>query len=218
MKKIFEIAKNNLLFNDIGYSDFCSMYTCLNCSIKSFEKKEIIFLAGNPIDMVGIVLIGSVQILKEDSAGDTVMLSEIVPGQMFGETFACAGISHSPVMVIANENSEILFVNFKKIVSMCKNSCLYHQKLIENMLKVIALKNLYLNQKIEILSKKTIRDKLLCFFEFERKGSKKFTINFSREDLAIYIASDRSAMCAELSRMQKDGVIKYSKNIFEIIS
>ena len=123
---------------------------------------------------------------------------------MFGEAFACAEISHIPVTVTATADSKVLFLNFKKLVSTCNNSCIFHTKLIENMLKAIALKNLFQSQKIEILSKKTIREKLLCFFDFERNGSIKFTIRYNREDLASFIAADRSAMCAELSRMRSE--------------
>ena len=217
MKEIFDIIKYNMLFNDIGYSDFCSMYTCLDCKVQNYKRRDTVFFIDNPIELVGIVLSGRVRILKEDINGNMTMLAEILPGEMFGETFACAGISHSPVTVIANENSKILFFNFRRIVSVCKSSCSYHSKLLENMLKIIALKNLYLNQKIEILSKKTIRDKLLCFFEFERKGNNTFTINYNREELAAYIGADRSAMCAELSRMQKDGLVMYNKNNFIIL-
>lgn len=216
MKEIFDIAKKNIIFNEISYSDFCHIFKCLDCKVYNFEKKQILFLAGNRIDIVGIVISGSVNIIKEDSDGVVTLLTEILQGEMFGETFACAGISHSPVTVISNSNSKVLFFNFKKIVSSCKNNCIFHTRLIENMLKIIAMKNLFLNQKIEIISKRTIREKLLCFFDFERKGNKKFIINYNREELSAFIGSDRSAVCAELSRMQKAGLIKYNKNNFEI--
>ncbi|MEG0942227.1 MAG: Crp/Fnr family transcriptional regulator [Angelakisella sp.] len=217
MKEIFDIIKGNMLFENIGYTDFSSLYSCLSCRVQKFEKKEAIVLAGDAIDFVGIVLEGSVQIIKETMDGDTMMIAEILAGEMFGETFACASISHSPVTVVASEKSSILFFDFRKIISVCKSSCVFHNRLIENMLKIVARKNLFLNQKIEILSKKNIREKLLCFFEYERKGSPKFTVAYNREELAAYIAADRSAMCAELSRMQRDGLIKYHKNFFELL-
>ena len=217
MKELFDIVKSNTLFEDMAYSDFSRLYSCLDGMVKSFDNKDVIVLAGDPIPFIGLVIEGSVQILKEDSQGDTMMLAEILPSEIFGETFACALISHSPVTVIASEKSRVLFLNFRKIISVCKNSCVFHQKLIENMMKTLARKNLFLNQKIEILSKKTTREKLLCFFDYARKGSSRFTIDYNREELADYIAADRSAMCAELSRMQRDGIIKYHKNEFELM-
>jgi CRP-like cAMP-binding protein len=193
------------------------MFDCLSARKKFYQKGEIILLSGNTVNFVGLVLSGSVQIIKDDDDGRVNIIAELGASELFGETFACAGIDHSPVTVIAAENSEILLMNYRKIITTCKSSCSFHAKLIENMLNLIARKNLMLNQKIEVLSHRSTREKLLCFFNLHRGAAKRFTIPFNREELAQYICVDRSAMSAELSRMRDEGLIKFDKNDFEML-
>jgi CRP-like cAMP-binding protein len=85
------------------------------------------------------------------------------------------------------------------------------------MLKLLAKKNLMLNQKIEILSKRTTKDKLTCYFDFIRGAAKRFTIPFNREELARYLCVDRSAMSSELCKMRDEGLIEFNKNEFFIL-
>jgi CRP-like cAMP-binding protein len=216
MKQFFEFPKKNPLFDGIALSDFEKMFDCLSARKKLYQKGEIILLSGNPVNFVGLVLSGSVQIIKDDEDGRSNILAEFGASELFGETFACAGIDHSPVTVIAAENTEILQLDYRKVITTCRSSCSFHIKLIENMMKLIARKNLILNQKIEILSKRTTREKLLCFFNLHRSSSKKCIIPFNREELAQYLCVDRSAMSAELSKMKNEGILNFEKNTFEI--
>ena len=217
MKKIFETVKNNPLFNGIAVSDFEKMITCLSAKAKSYEKDEVILLSGDAVTFVGIILSGSVKIIKEDMDGRITILTELGVSELFAEVFACAGIDRSPVTVQAAENSEIFFIDYKKIITACASSCLFHTKLIENMLGLIAAKNLMLNSKIEILSKRTTREKLLTFFDMQRGVATKFIIPYNREELANYLCVDRSAMSIELGKMKKEGLINYNKNQFELL-
>ncbi|MDR2900428.1 MAG: Crp/Fnr family transcriptional regulator [Treponema sp.] len=217
MKRLFEVPQSNPLFDGIAFSDFERMFDCLSARKKLYQKGEIILLSGNSVNFVGLVISGSVQVIKNDEDGRVNILAELGASELFGETFACAGIDHSPVTVIASEKTEILLMNYRKIITICKSSCSFHAKLIENMLALIARKNLMLNQKIEILSKRTTREKLLCFFNLHRATAKKFTIPFNREELAQYICVDRSSMSAELGKMRDEGIIKFEKNEFEIL-
>ena len=217
MKEIFEIIKYNPLFSGINASDYTAMFDCFNTKIKKYSKNDIILLTGDRIDHIGIVTRGSVRIYKEDWEGNQTILADILVNGLFGEVFACAGINTAPVTILACSDCEVLFIDFEKISKQCCKLCSFHSTIIENMLKIIASKNLMLNQKIDILSKRTLREKLLCYFEYQKKGNSKFTISFNREELASYICANRSVVSAELSRMQKDGLISYSKNDFEIL-
>jgi len=217
MKKIFETVKDNPLFQGIAYSDFEGMLNCLSAKTSWYNKNEIILLSGNTVKFVGLILAGSVKILKEDLNGRVAILTELVAPEVFGEVFACAGIDHSPVTVQAAEKTHVLFIDYKRIISSCSSACPFHSKLIENMLKLIAVKNLMLNQKIEILTKRTTREKLLAFFDMQRGMAVKFTIPYNREELAHYLCVDRSAMSNELSKMRNDGLIKFNRNTFEIL-
>ena len=217
MKKIFDAVKNNPLFYGIGADDFDAMLNCIQANLQIYQKGEIALLAGAPVKAVGLIISGSVQVFREDGDGRQNLMAEVQEGELFGEVFACAGVAQSPVTVVSVQKSEILYLDYRKVIGACASFCPFHQKLIQNMLALVAQKNLMLNQKIEILSKRTTRERLLLFFDFFRKGSKQFVIPFNREKLAAYLCVDRSAMSSELSKMQKEGLIRYHRNVFELL-
>jgi len=218
MKKVFDVIKDNPLWRGIGYSDFEKMLGCIEARTQNYRKGEIILLSGDAVKYIGLVLSGSVKVVKEDIDGNIAILTELEASEFFGEVFACAGIDHSPVTVQASEDCEVLFINYKKVVNCCSSACEFHLKLIENMLRLLAEKNLLLNQKIEILSRRTTREKLLLFFDIHRGMAKKFTIPYNREELAHYLCVDRSAMSGELCKMRDEGLIRFKRNEFELLS
>ena len=175
-------------------------------------------MEGDPVEAVGIVLSGKVRIIKEDFNGNVSIIGELLEGDIFGEAMICAGIKHSMVTVQAAQLCEIMFLDYRKIISLCSFACEYHKELIRNMIVLIANKNIMLTQKMEIIVKRTIREKLLSYFEFQSKAAKsrKFSISFNRTELADFIGTDRSSMTRELNNMQRDGLIRFSKNNFEL--
>lgn len=215
MTNLFDKVKKNSLFAGIDATSFDQMLSCIEGRVKSYRKNGRILLAGDPVNTVGLVITGRVQIVRENAEGKQNLMAELREGDLFGEVFACADVSHSPVTVTAAQDCQVLHLCYKKIIATCPSVCPFHTKLIENMLTLMAHKNLMLNQKIEILSKRTTRERLLLYFDIERQGSSRFTIPLSREELAAYLCVERSAMSAELSRMQKDGLIRYQKNQIE---
>lgn len=217
MKEIFNIVKNNKLFENIEFSEFEKMFNYLDTREVFYKKQDIILLSGDAINFVGLILSGTVQIMKEDMNGNITIIAELNISELFGEVFACAGIDYSPVTVRAVEDCSILLFNYRKIITSSSKNSHFHSKLTENMLNIMANKTLMLNKKIEILSKRTTRDKLLCYFDLQRGAAKKFTLPFNREKLAQYICADRSAMSAELSRMTSDGIINIDRNEIEIL-
>ena len=216
MKIIYETLKDNLLFAGIEFGDFEKIMACLSAKVTRYEKDDIILLAGGRVSAVGLVLSGSVKIIKEDIDGRIMLLNELGATEIFGEVFACAGVDSSPVTVQAAEDAEVLFIGYRKIIAMCSAVCPFHTKMVENMLKLIAQKSLHLSQRIDILSKRSTREKLLAFLDAQSGGAKSFQIPFNREELAHYLCVDRSAMSAELSKMRADGLIRYQKNLFEM--
>ncbi len=217
MKNIFNVISSNPLFNGISCDEFKKMYPCFSTKPFCYKKNDTIIFSGDTINSIGMILSGCVQIIKEDINGNINILTELSVSELFGEVFVCANINQSPVTVIAAENSEILFINYRKIITSCQNSCTYHIKLIENMLTLIAKKNLMLNRKIEVLSKRSTRDKILCFLDLERGSEKKFAIPYNREEMANYLCVDRSAMSNELCKMRDEGLILFDKNKFEVL-
>ena len=209
--------KNNNLFEGITLSDFEKTIPCLSPIQKKFNKNEIILHAGDRVNNIYIMLSGSVKIVKYDIDGKENILTELSVSEIFGEVFACANIVNSFVTAVSLTESEVLFLDYKKIITSCSSACLSHSKLIANMLKLLANKNMMLHQKIELVSKRTTRERLLLYFDMHRAIEKKITIPHSRENLAAYLCVDRSAMSNEISKMQKEGIIKYNKNQFEIL-
>ena len=193
------------------------MSNCLSARTIRYRKDETILRSGNTMRFIGLVLSGSVNIIEYDYNGNTAIIARFTVPELFGEAFVCAGISHSPVTIQAAEDTEILSLDYQKVIKTCTSACPFHAKLVENMMKQIAQKNLFLVQKISILSKRSTREKLLHFFETQRGGSNQFTIPLNREELANYLCVDRSAMSNELCKMRDEGLIKFQKNKFEII-
>ncbi len=204
------------LFNDVSEKDFKAMLACLSAFEKSYTKNEVILKEGDTVNFVGAVLEGSVRVIKTDYDGNETILLEVFEGDIFGEVLAYAEILKSPVSIIATAQSSILFFDYRKIIRTCNASCVFHQKLIANMLNVVAIKSLYLHRRIDIISKKSLRDKILTYFHYESMGREHFSIAMNREELANFLCADRSALSNELSKMKKDGLIDYNRNEFTL--
>ena len=219
MKKNFTIPQNCPLFASISEDALSRMLDCLDASRKTYEKNEFIFIAGDSVCHAGIVLSGAVHVLNEDFWGRRVIMTRIVPGGLFGEAFACAGIQNLPISVMAAETSEVLFLDCGKIFTLCSSACAFHAGLLKNLTRILAEKNVILTQKLEHITQRTTREKLLAYLSEQARlaGDSAFEIPFNREELACYLSVERSAMSAELSKMRADGLLRYQKNHFELL-
>lgn len=218
MKKFNDVLKKVAIFQNVNESNIESMLKCLGAYEQQYNKNDILLLSGDTVTSVGIVLSGSAQIVREDIMGNRTILSEISASDMFGEAFACANVGKSPVTVLTTTGCSILYIQFKRIVTTCSSSCSFHTRLIENMLSLIAQKNIFLNNKIEILSQRTIREKVMSYFfmQIQKTGSKKFKIPFTRDELADFLCVNRSALSRELCNMREEKMLDFDKNEFEI--
>jgi len=216
MKKIISEVKGNPLFENIGEDEILYLLSCLTAKKNVYSKDNYILMAGNNITDIGIIISGSANIIKEDFWGNRAIISKISKGDMFGEALSCAGVSKSNVSVVACEKTEILFINYKKIIITCSKSCSFHNRLIENMIKILAEKDVMLTQKIEHLVKRTTREKLLSYLSSQAisHNSNSFEIPFNRQELADYLSVDRSAMSNELCKLRDEGVIEFRKSHF----
>lgn len=216
LQKYYAMLRNTPLFAGISEEDLDTMLSCLGATVRNYEKNEILLMAGTTVTNMGIVLAGSLNITKEDILGNRMIITEITEGELFGEIYACAGVVQSPVTVVATKPSKILYLAFSKLVTTCGTHCGFHHRLIENMLSIMAVKNMQLNQKMSLLSKRTTKDKLLEYFQIqmEKQHSEDFTIPFSRNELADYLCVDRSALSRELGKLRDEGMISYHRNQF----
>ncbi|MFA7661250.1 MAG: Crp/Fnr family transcriptional regulator [Anaerovoracaceae bacterium] len=206
------------LFQGVTLSELESMLDCLGSRIRYYEKSQYVWHAGSKDTDLGIVLEGIVHVAREDYWGNRSIVAKVGPGDMFGESFSWARTQYLPVNVMALSTSKILFLDYKRMVTSCTNTCQFHTRLIGNMLNILAEKNIQLNQKMEFLSRRTIRDKVLAYLSSQAQAMEgdSFYIPFDRQELADFLAVDRSALSKELSRMAREGVLEYRKNWFHI--
>lgn len=219
MQNIVPILAQCVLFDGIRQEDLGAMLSCLGARTRSLTKNQIIFQEGDPARDVGIVLSGAVQIVKEDYYGKRSIVARIGPGELFGESFACAGVRALPVSVVASEDSLVAIIDCHRITVSCSNACAFHSRMIFNLLRVVASKNLLFNQKIEITSKRTTREKLMTYLLSQAKlhGSDSFTIPYDRQALADYLGVERSAMSTELGKLRREGVLECDKSWFKLL-
>lgn len=216
MEAYMTLLKKTCLFSGINDEDISTMLNCLSARIASYQKEEFILHTGDLVDQVGMVLSGSVLIIKEDFWGNRSILSEISPGSLFAETYACIGTTPLEVSTVASSDCQVLFLDFQKLLTTCSSACHFHTRLIHNLLSTLAQKNRILTKKLEHMSQKTTRDKLLSYLSAEslKAKSPSFTIPFNRQQLADYLSVDRSAMSSELGKLRKEGILDYNKNTF----
>ena len=218
MEKYFDVLGGCPLFEGIDRRDYSVMLGCLGARIMGFGKGQEIFSEGDEAVYIGIVLSGAVQIVKEDYYGNRSIVDRMEPGELFGESFACVG-EPLPVNVVAEESCEIMLLGSRRISTSCAKACGFHSKLIYNLLRVVSRRNLVFNRKLEILSRRTTREKLMTYLLSQAKqmGSNTFTIPFDRQALADYLEVDRSGLSAEISKLRKEGVLESEKNTFTLL-
>ena len=201
-----QLLSRSPLFRGAGESGIGEMLSCLGAEERSYEKS------------LGVVMHGSVMIVNDDLWGNRSILDRVEPGQIFAETYACVPGEKLLVDVFAAEVTEVLFLNVGKMLSQCPNSCGHHTQLIRNLLAISAQKNLQLSRRIFNTSSKSIRGRLLSYLSDQavKNESERFDIPFNRQQLADYLGVDRSALSAELGKMQREGLLEFRKNHFHL--
>ncbi len=217
MENFIDNLEKCILFKKIKNSQIYPMLDCLNTDIKEYKKNQFVFQNGDKIDKSGIVLKGELQIVQYDYFGNRSILSTIQENQLFGAAYSLCDLT-LPISIEASEDSLILFIDAQKITTPCQKLCQNHLVLINNLITILARKNVNLNQKIECLSKRTTREKILNYLTTisMQNNSKTFKIPYDRQGLADYLCVERSAMSTEINKLQKEGFIKTNKNYFEI--
>lgn len=219
MKKYSEVLRKCALFNDIKHENLAAMLGCLGAKESSYKKGDTILAEGEEAKYLGIVLTGNVNIARVDYYGNRSILTSIEPSQIFGESFACAGLKSLPVDVIATEDTKVLLIDSQRITQSCGNACDFHRQLIFNLLNIVAKKNLVFHQKIEVTSKRNTREKLMTYLHLQAKktASRTFTIPYDRQELADYLEVERSGLSAEISKLRNERVIECRKSTFTLL-
>ena len=209
---------NTPLFHGIRENELEGLLSCLNAREKRFRKDETILRAGDTVSAVGLVEEGSVNIVVNFYRGNSNIFGHVEKGSIFAENYAAIPGQELLCDVVAAEDCTVLFLDMNKLEATCSNGCVFHNRLIHNLLRISATKNLGLSLRMMHIAPKSLRERLLSYLSEQamEHGSAHFTIPFDRQQLADYLGVDRSAMSNELSKMQKDGLITYRKNEFTL--
>ncbi|MBQ7341079.1 MAG: Crp/Fnr family transcriptional regulator [Oscillospiraceae bacterium] len=218
MEKYFDLILTNPLFSGISKEDLKNLLSCLSAKTTEIPKGEPVFLEGDPAGFVGFVLEGAVQIVRDDFYGNRSLLAVSQAGEVFGEAFACANVDTMPVSGYAVQNCKILWLNCRRMLTVCTNACGFHNMLVQNLLQVVAQNNLLLGRKIQFMSGKTTREKLMTYLldRAKQANSREFTIPLDRQALADFLGVERSAMSAEISKLRADGVLESKGSWFRL--
>ena len=214
--KYLPVLQKCPLCRGVDPSELPALLTCLGAKTVTADRRETVLREGEPARFVGVVLEGGVQIQQEDYFGNRSILGLAGPGELFGESFACAGADSLPVSVTASRDSVLLLVDCRRVLSPCEKACGFHRSILSNLMQIMARKNLAFHQKLQITSRRTTREKLLAYLNLQAKlhGSAAFSIPFDRQELADYLGVDRSGLSAELSRLRREGILECQKNHF----
>ena len=207
------------IFYNLKNEEIINILNFFNYSKEDFEKNNFIFEIGKPISKIGIILSGEINIIKEDFWGNRNILNKFKSGEIFGEVFALAKVSPNNILVETSQNSKILFLDLTNFSIDNENNSSEILKFLSNIFKISLKKNILFTEKLEHITKKTIREKIISYLSTEalKNRSNSFFIKFDRQELADYLFVERSALSRELSSMKKDGLIEYNKNYFTLI-
>lgn len=213
------LLSNTKLFNEISITNIKHVLKCLKSRIKSFKKDEVIFSIGEQTEELGLILSGSVIIENNDFWGDRSILSIIQENYIFGESYAFTN-ENLNISVIAAEDTEVLFLNTKSLITMCGKACYFHTQLIQNLLFISSSNNIKLSQRILNTSSKTIRGRLISYLsqQAHENSSNEFKIPLNRQELADYLNVNRSALSNELGKMREEELLDFHKNKFKLFN
>ncbi len=216
MKNFLSVIRSSQLFSGVSENELTAMLSCLDMREEDFPKDAFILRAGDTAESIGLVLSGSVLVIQEDIWGNRNIISKAGAGQTFAAAFACAPGSRLNVSVIAETPVTAMFLNVKRILNVCPSACAHHSRIIRNLLGELAEKNLRFNEKLTHMGQRTTRAKLMSYLSAEAQsvGKYEFDIPFSRQQLADYLAVERSGLSLELGKMRGEGLIDYHKSHF----
>lgn len=194
------------LFTNISEKNQEKILKILEASTLNFKPNCQILTSVKLDNMIGIVLSGYMQIIRTDYNGNRTIIEELTENDVFGTTISSLT---NECEIITKEDTKIVIIDFNNILNDVENNLSYYKQFIKNLLEIYSDKINTKNERIEILTKKTIRDKLLEYFKIvsKRNNSKKIYLTMTYIELADYLAVDRSAMTRELKNLTDEGFI-----------
>ena len=190
------------IFKNMSFDEINSVLKNLSSRKITFKKDHIIFssLAGS--ELIGVMLSGEANIIKYDYYGNRDILDSLEYDDVFGSIFSYV---NNDVSIIASSDCEILFLDYTLIY----NNQNEYKTIMENINMIMSNKINKLYERVEILSKRTIKDKLLCYLGLiaKKRGKKSFVLPITYLELADYLSVDRSALMREIKKLKENKII-----------
>ena len=213
---LFSKLSAHRLFSGMTEEDFLRALLVLEARQHAYARGEYLCRMGEGLFAFGVVLSGTVQVYSDDPDGRGMMMANVAEGGSFGESLAFLHTTAAPVHILTTTGCEVLWLHTAALRAPSADPFLF--ALRDRFTAMLATRTLEMNDRIQILSRLTLREKLTTFFaEWEKRtGSRTFTVPFDRAALADYLGTNRTALSRELSRMQDEGLIEFYKNSFKI--
>lgn len=207
------------LFTNVEEKDFPTLLHCLSARFSCYAKGETILSSWNGLKEIIVVLEGAVTIQHDDFWGNRTIVARVETGQTLGET---AAMPHSVNLMhdlVAAEDCSLVFLNLDQLLTMCPSACPFHTRIIQNFCYSLGQKNQYLVGKLDCITRRSTREKILSYLSMEaaKKKSSYIEIPFNRQEMADFLSVERSALSKELGKLRDEGYLKFSKNRFELL-
>lgn len=218
MKEFVPVLKRTKLFSGVGEEDIGAMLSCLGARLLTYRKGEYVLRQGERLSEILVLVQGSLHVQRDDYWGNRSILGHVGVGEIFGEAYAAPESGALLNDVVAVEDSAVCFFDVKRVISTCPSACRFHTTVVQNLFFAISEKNRGLVRKLDHMSRRTTREKLISYLseEARKQNSADITIPFNRQQLADYLSVDRSAMSSELCKMRREGLLEFEKNRFRL--
>ena len=215
---ILNTVSSNAVFSGMASAEISQIISCSNACLMHYKKGDIIFWYKEHSSKAGIVISGNVAIARNDEFGNNFILYNVAKDEFFGLFNINSDSETDDIYAYASVNTDIVLMDSDKLLTGCENKCAIHEKILYNVLTILSRRNIALIRKQCHMAQRTMRKKILSYLTEQARfnSSDCIEIAMNRQEWADYLGIDRSALSAELSAMQKDGLIQYKRNNFRL--
>lgn len=214
-----ENLKKNPIFIGMTDLNIKKILFCFDTVERTYKEKEEICIYNGLNKDIGLLLSGAISLNRIGIDGSLDMLEYLDESGVFGEIFHSAD-KNSEVLVYCEKDARVLFLSQYQLTKRCEKACEHHTAVVENLLSIMSAKVVMLGEKVEILSNRSIREKLLCYFRIQQQkhANNKFILPFSFISLANYLCVDRSAMMREIKKMKQDELVEINGKEIKLLN